>query len=497
MPLDNNGNYSRPGGKTAWQDDRDEDIPILASRHDEDGEDMAEAISQMLPKDGRAAMQGSLNMGGSKIQNLSDAAQAQDAATAKQVQTSAFCYGEDVSLTENEIQINLKPALTAVPNYIFLAVKVKNTNTGQTVLKINALPSLPVLYGEEEIYAGTLQADKVYYFAYNKALGAFQLILSGAPAVSNVPLFSFVMIESLLDEKNSKGWELQGTRCYRSKYWDSYDILLEEYQNSIDTQETITTVEIDSSGNTTQKQTVFNFKKNPDTLRRFYSKRDYDDRFDLTGDSGGFVLEEETTSFYLPKNKNFFRPDTEEENIGKFIDDTMRPIIGRAGQFGGEDKGDLGNGKHSEGALEIEYGGSKNTGNDANGAGIKSIKINSANLGTNYNGAETAPKHKPVFLYYRVANYMSPEISSAAEKAGEYAQMAEASAAIAAADASSARQSAQAAEEAAQSIDLTSLTSRIEALESELAALKANTKIIAGDNITIEEVSEQETTEEN
>lgn len=79
MPLDNNGNYSRPGGKTAWQDDRDEDIPILASRHDEDGEDMAEAISQMLPKDGRAAMQGSLNMGGSKIQNLSDAAQAQDA----------------------------------------------------------------------------------------------------------------------------------------------------------------------------------------------------------------------------------------------------------------------------------------------------------------------------------------------------------------------------------------------------------------------------------
>lgn len=75
MPLDNNGNYSRPGGKTAWQDDRDEDIPILASRHDEYGEDMAEAISQMLPKDGRAAMQGSLNMGGSKIQNLSDAAQ--------------------------------------------------------------------------------------------------------------------------------------------------------------------------------------------------------------------------------------------------------------------------------------------------------------------------------------------------------------------------------------------------------------------------------------
>lgn len=76
MPLDQNGNYTRLSGPTSWQDDRDEGLPILASRHDQDGEDMAEAISQMLPKDGRAQMTGNLNMGAYKIQNLSDAAQA-------------------------------------------------------------------------------------------------------------------------------------------------------------------------------------------------------------------------------------------------------------------------------------------------------------------------------------------------------------------------------------------------------------------------------------
>lgn len=491
MPLDQNGNYTRLSGPTSWQDDRDEGLPILASRHDADGEDMAQAISQMLPKDGRAAMSGPLKMGGNRVQNIGDASNAQDAATAKQVQSGAFCYGEDISLTQNEIQVNLTPSVGVMPNYIFMAVKVKNANTGAVTLKLNNLEAAPVLYGEEELYEGTLEAGKVYFFAYNRALGAFQLMLSGAPAVSTAPLFSFIMTEGLIPEdKSGKGWRMQGSRCYRRQYWDAYDTLLKEYEASIDTQETITKTELDSQGNATQTQKVFTFKKNPDTCRRFYEKAQYDARFEFTGDSGGFVLEEETTSFYLPKSKNFFRAETDADNAGKFFDDTMRPITGRCGQIGGEDKGDLGNGEHSEGALEVEYGGAKNQGHDNNGQGVKAIKLNSAKLGANFDGTETAPKHKTVFLYYRVANYFGPEISAAASSAEASAASAQASAEEASGAAQAAGKAADRAEQAASGIDLQPVYERIEALEQEIASLKANTKIVAGDNVTIEEISQ-------
>lgn len=450
MPLDQNGNYNRPGGRTAWQDDRDADIPIMASRHDEDGEDMAQAISQMLPKDGRAPMSGALKMAGNQIKNLGDAQQAQDAATAKQVQNGAFCYGEDISLTENEIQVNLSPAPTTLPDYILVAVKVKNSNTGQSTLKLNNLNALPVLYGEEEIYEGTLQAGKVYYFAYNKSLQAFQLILSGAPAVSTVPLFSFIMTEGLLSGDNGKGWRLQGTRCYRNEFWAAYDQLLEEYQNAIDTQETIITTETNADGEPEQVQTVFNFKKNPDTLRRFYSLRDYEDRFNLIGDSGGFVLDEETTSFYLPKSKNFFRAETDSENIGSFHDDTMRPITGKVGGINtwiaqnGETSGAFFNDGDLVGG-DVKGGGSRDPSYQAS--------MDSALLGTNYQGQETAPKHKTVFLYYRVGNYFSQDISAATGQTEEYAAMAEASAGQAEQAALLAQNAASEAVEAAETAE--------------------------------------------
>lgn len=75
-------------------------------------------------------------------------------------------------------------------------------------------------------------------------------------------------------------------------------------------------------------------------------------------------------------------------DTGKALLDTMRPITGACGTFGGESRGDL----PDTGALWHETGVNKNRGSDATGSGIKSVNIDSSRLGARYSGSETRGK---------------------------------------------------------------------------------------------------------
>ena len=78
-------------------------------------------------------------------------------------------------------------------------------------------------------------------------------------------------------------------------------------------------------------------------------------------------------------------------NLGKFVDDTMRPITGKASQNIQGASSKWGGGT-SEGALEwIDSRGDASW--EDNATGYSGIKIDSSKLGPNYAGKETAPKH--------------------------------------------------------------------------------------------------------
>ena len=440
MPIDENGNYERWQGPERCQNDRDQNINILASRMDEELNDMAGAVDAMLNVQGTKPMAGNLNMGGNSIKNAGPAAGASDAPTAWQVQTGAFNYTEDISTNPNEVKVYLNPALDEQPNSLFLTIKVANTNTGASTIMINTLPAKPIFYGTAEIPQSTLIAGQIYFLAYNKTLDAYQILLSGSSTVpGSLPLFATITVAGLLTGSQASGWLMQGSKAYRSNFVMAYDQLEEEYLAAVNAVETV-------------NDTQFTYKLNPDTKRRFYTLTNYNARFDLIGDSGGFVVDTDGKYFYLPKDVNFIRPTVNMDEIGAFKDDTMRPITGRCGQIGGENKGDLGNGEHSEGALEVEYGGAKNQGNDNNGQGVKAIKLNSAKLGANFDGTETAPKHRLETKYYRVDMPASNGI---------------------------------------QDVDaIKKLTAEIAELREDIANLKANTKIVAGDNVVIEDITE-------
>ena len=405
MPFDENGNFTRLYGKTGWQDDRDANTKILASRHDDDANDTADALNQTFLADGRKPASGDFKMGGYRVTGLGDAQDAQGAATAKQVQQFAFNYGKDVSAEPNAVKVNLSPAVQTLPAGMLLFVKVANANTGKTTLQINNCAAKPVYLDEQEICEGILKAGKEYIFFYNSVLDAFQLLPIGPLTGQSVPPFTMILLDHLLSGDAAIGWELQGTRCYKNKYWEQYEQLVQEYADAVDRTETVEGQE-------------FSYKVNLSTMRRFYTKNAYDDRFSLCGDSGGYVLDEETYSFYLPKCNNYMRPAVDADNLEAYQTDTMRPVKTKI-HMGGINSVSVGTGLTWE---------SQGPGGGQDGSGWDSqngdIGVDTSDFGANYNGEETAPKSRFVAVYYKLGSTYTEQTSKAVLAAEQYAKQA-------------------------------------------------------------------------
>ena len=433
MPFDENGNFTRLYGATGWQDDRDANTNILASRHDDDANDTAQALNETFLADGRKTAAGHFKMGGYRVQGMGDATERQDAATAKQVQGAAFNYGADVSQEANVIRVNLAPAPQTMPNGMLVFVKVANANTGKTTLQINTLPAKPVYLADQEIGEGTLTAGQVYIFFYNNSLDAFQLVPSGSLVGQAVPPFTMIMLDHLLTGDAAVGWELQGTRCYKSKYWEQYQQLVGEYEDAVARTETV-------------EGESFSYKVNLTTMRRFYTKNDYDARFALCGDSGGYVLDEETYSFYLPKSNNYMRPAVNADNLEAYQQDTLRRLQGElSADF------ILMRNPKASGALKIETAWASHTGTDSNGQTVPSkIAVDTQGAGEHFNGDETAPKSRFVAVYYKLGVAYTPQISQAVFAAENYAKEAQEAAGGIDADVTAAQTAAAQAAQSAQ-----------------------------------------------
>lgn len=82
MPFTTTGTFERLHN---WEEDRLNGIEIVTDHHDAEDDNFAEGLSQTLLKDGRAPMEGALNMGGFAITGLSNGVNKQDAVTKAQL----------------------------------------------------------------------------------------------------------------------------------------------------------------------------------------------------------------------------------------------------------------------------------------------------------------------------------------------------------------------------------------------------------------------------
>lgn len=93
MPRDSSGNYSKPPGTTAIPNTTIESAPYNALQ-----DDMADALTESLPRDGSAPMYGNLEMGGQRILGLGEPQNATDAATFGSVDEAVAKFGLGVDV---------------------------------------------------------------------------------------------------------------------------------------------------------------------------------------------------------------------------------------------------------------------------------------------------------------------------------------------------------------------------------------------------------------
>lgn len=82
MPFTTIGTFERLHN---WEEDRLNGIEIVTDHHDAEDDNFADGLSQTLLKDGRAPMEGNLNMGGFAITGLARGVNEQDAVTKGQL----------------------------------------------------------------------------------------------------------------------------------------------------------------------------------------------------------------------------------------------------------------------------------------------------------------------------------------------------------------------------------------------------------------------------
>lgn len=86
MPRDGSGNYTRTNanfsGPTTWQQQADSPNKVIAAdQHDTHDQDMADALTGSVARDGQSPMTGALSMGGNRITNVGTPTANTDAAT--------------------------------------------------------------------------------------------------------------------------------------------------------------------------------------------------------------------------------------------------------------------------------------------------------------------------------------------------------------------------------------------------------------------------------
>lgn len=149
MARNGTGTYIRNNsvftGATVWQQDRDAGTKITADHHDDHDQDIADALTQSIAKDGQTPITADLPMTGFKHTNVGAANSRTNYAQVAQVQDGAYLWGGTSTGAANTYAITLAPAITAYANGLAVRFLSHQANTGSATLAVNGLTATPII----------------------------------------------------------------------------------------------------------------------------------------------------------------------------------------------------------------------------------------------------------------------------------------------------------------------------------------------------------------
>lgn len=135
-----------------WATDAAADVPITASRFDTQEEDIADEITNSLPRDGQAAMLGNLNFGNFRGTNLAAGTARNNAANVGQVQDNAIASGT-AGGSSNAFTLTLSPAITAYATHQQFTFIANHSITGDATLNVSGLGAISIKKNVNEALA--------------------------------------------------------------------------------------------------------------------------------------------------------------------------------------------------------------------------------------------------------------------------------------------------------------------------------------------------------
>lgn len=173
MPRNGSGTYSRTNGvnsgATTWQLDRDAGTKILASRHDTHDQDIADALTASVAKDGQTTPTANLPMGNFKHTGVADATSRTHYAAYGQMQDNEHEWLGTTAGSSNAFTASLSPAITAYVTGMRFSFLADRANTGASTLNINSVGATAIVCrdGSTALSSGDITSGDVHEVIYD------------------------------------------------------------------------------------------------------------------------------------------------------------------------------------------------------------------------------------------------------------------------------------------------------------------------------------------
>lgn len=193
MPRNGSGLYELPYN---WNDDKANGIMILASRMQNQDQDIANALTGSLASDGQTQLTGDLDFNANKAIDLADGTNTQDAVVVGQAQTGELqYYGVSstipLGVAGEDYELNATPTLTSYVDGLSFSFVAHVDCLDDPVLRIDTGATLGLIKedgagGYVNLQAGDLLQDRPYDVIYSGDVDATKFIVKNPHAPNAV-----------------------------------------------------------------------------------------------------------------------------------------------------------------------------------------------------------------------------------------------------------------------------------------------------------------------